>query len=98
MMLALGCIQALECNKNSCPTGVATQNPALMKGLVVADKKLRVANYQRKTVEAFVELMGAAGLESPGQLHRGLVYRRVWMHEIKRHDEIYPFAAIGSLL
>jgi hypothetical protein len=69
-----------------------------MKGLVVADKKLRVANYQRKTVEAFVELMGAAGLERPGQLHRGLVYRRVWMHEIKRYDEIYPYAAIGSLL
>eukprot|EP00903_Cladosiphon_okamuranus_P000732 g730.t1 len=34
MMLALGCIQALECNKNSCPTGVATQDPELVAGLV----------------------------------------------------------------
>ena len=38
MMLALGCIQALECNKNICPTGVATQDPSLMKGLDINDK------------------------------------------------------------
>ena len=38
MMMALGCIQALECNKNTCPTGVATQDPYFMKGLVVEDK------------------------------------------------------------
>jgi len=98
MMLALGCIQALECNTNTCPTGVATQNPDLMKGLVVDNKKFRVANYHRKTVEAFIELLGAAGLERPDQLHRGLVYRRVWMHEVKRYDEIYPYAEVGSLV
>lgn len=97
MMLALGCIQALECNKNTCPTGVATQDPKLIKGLVVDNKKFRVANYHRKTVEAFVELLGAAGLEHPSQLHRGLVYRRVWMHEVKRYDEIYPYVEIGSM-
>lgn len=39
MMLALGCIQALKCNSNQCPTGVATQDKSLMKGLVVTDKK-----------------------------------------------------------
>ena len=39
MMMALGCIQALECNKNTCPTGVATQIPELAAGLVVSDKK-----------------------------------------------------------
>jgi len=98
MMLALGCIQALECNKNTCPTGVATQDPQLMKGLVVDSKKFRVANYHRKTVEAFVELLGAAGLEHPSQLHRGLVYRRVLMHEVKRYDEIYPYVETGSLI
>lgn len=97
MMLALGCIQALECNTNTCPTGVATQDPKLMNGLVVNDKKFRVANYHRKTVEAFVELLGAAGLEHPSQLHRGLVYRRVWMHEVKRYDEIYPYVEVGSM-
>src|SRR5690606_5701834 len=45
MMLALGCIQALECHRNTCPTGVATNDPRLTRGLVVADKWQRVFNY-----------------------------------------------------
>ena len=43
MMMSLGCIQALECNKNTCPTGVATQDPYFMKGLVIEDKQARAA-------------------------------------------------------
>jgi hypothetical protein len=42
MMFALGCIQALKCNSNACPTGVTTQNPELTAGLVPEDKALRV--------------------------------------------------------
>ena len=38
MMLSLGCIQALECNKNTCPTGIATQKPELVKGLSVKEQ------------------------------------------------------------
>ena len=52
MMLALGCIQSLECNKNTCPTGVATQDPDLYEGLVVADKTQRVANFHQATVHS----------------------------------------------
>lgn len=44
-MLALGCIQAMQCNKITCPTGVATHDPALQKGLDPVDKAQRVANY-----------------------------------------------------
>ena len=55
MMMAVGCIQALECNKNTCPTGVATQDEELVKGLVVGDKSRRVASYQKETIKAFVE-------------------------------------------
>lgn len=44
-MFALGCIQALKCNTNKCPTGVATQDENLMKGLVVEDKSERVYQY-----------------------------------------------------
>src|SRR5690606_35508956 len=54
MMMAVGCIQALQCNTNKCPTGVATQDPQLTVGLVVDDKKTRVANYHRSTVKNFV--------------------------------------------
>ena len=57
MMIAIGCIQALECNLNTCPTGVATQDEELVKGLVVENKATRVANFHHKTVESFIELM-----------------------------------------
>lgn len=98
MMLALGCIQALECNKNTCPTGVATQDPELISGLVIADKKLKVANFHRHTVEAFVELMAAAGLDHPNKINRTQVYRRVSASKVKRYDQIYPYLTPGCLL
>jgi len=44
-MFALGCIQALRCHQNTCPTGVTTHNKRLQRGLVVEEKYLRVANY-----------------------------------------------------
>lgn len=98
MMMALGCIQALECNKNTCPTGVATQDPYYMKGLVVADKVDRVANFHRNTVESFVELMGAAGLDHPDKINRTHIYRRVFMNMVKTYEEIYPTLPEGCLL
>jgi hypothetical protein len=44
-MFALGCIQALRCHQNTCPTGVTTHNKRLQRGLVVEEKSERVANY-----------------------------------------------------
>ena len=90
MMMALGCIQSLECNKNTCPTGVATQDRALVRALVVDEKKVRVASYHEETLKGFVELMAAAGLDSGAKLDRTHIYRRVNMREIMRYDEIYP--------
>jgi glutamate synthase domain-containing protein 2 len=52
MIMALGCIQALECNKNTCPTGVDTQDPYYMNGLVVEDKKVNPFEIRFKRVEA----------------------------------------------
>ena len=46
-MFALGCIQALQCNKNTCPTGITTHNKRLQQGLDVGDKTQRVANYNK---------------------------------------------------
>jgi glutamate synthase domain-containing protein 2 len=98
MMLALGCIQALECNRNNCPTGITTQDPGLVAGLVVADKKQRIANFHQGTVKGVAELLAAAGLDLMSQLDRSLIYRRVSALEVMRLDEIYPPVEAGSLL
>jgi len=98
MMLSLGCIQALECNTNTCPTGVATQNPKLYLGLNVDDKKVRVANYHHETIKAAVELMAAAGIDHPERLHRSHIYRRVSANQIQTYAEMYPYLLKNSLL
>ncbi|MFZ9886172.1 MAG: FMN-binding glutamate synthase family protein [Myxococcota bacterium] len=97
MMFALGCIQALKCNSNKCPVGVATQDPKLVKGLDVDDKAIRVANFHKKTVDALLELTGAAGLDSPADLHPELLIRRISQTEVKSIAEIYPTLEWGCL-
>lgn len=98
MMMALGCIQALECNRNTCPVGVTTNDPHLMRGLVVEDKKHRVANYHRETIHSFVELMAASGHKDVRQINRADVTRRVENNISMRYDEVYPYIVKGCLL
>lgn len=97
MMMAVGCIQALQCNTNKCPTGVATQDPSLSVGLVVEDKKTRVANYQQATVKNFVELLGASGLDNMGNITRSHIYRRISLNEMLTFEEIFPSIPVGSM-
>jgi glutamate synthase domain-containing protein 2 len=96
MMMALGCIQALECNKNICPTGIATQNPELMNGLVVKDKSERVANYHRETVHSVIDLLSATGHNAIEELTRYDMNRRISQMGVRRFDEIYPLVDIGD--
>ncbi len=98
MMFALGCIQALRCNSNMCPTGVATQNPELVAGLHVGDKTQRVARYHKETVRSFFEVLGAAGCERPSDLHAWNIMRRISPTEIRNYSEIYPSVEPNSLL
>ena len=98
MMLALGCIQALECNKNICPTGVATQDPDLMKGLDVNDKYIRVMRYHKETVKSVRDLLSATGHVSLGELNRYDINRRVSHSNVNRYDEIYPIIEKGSFI
>lgn len=98
MMLALGCIQALQCNTNHCPTGVATQDPYLMNGLVVAQKNRRVANFQKASVKSFAEILGAMGFAHPKQLRPRHLMRRISLSQVKDYSEIYPFINDGDLL
>src|SRR5690606_3150236 len=98
MMMAVGCIQALMCNTNKCPVGVATQDPKLSVGLVVEDKKQRVANFHRATVHSFVELLGASGLDKMENITLSHIYRRISFQSMLTYEEIFPSYETGSFL
>lgn len=98
MMLALGCVQSLSCNTNRCPTGVATQDPRLAKGLDPADKSVRVFQYHKKTVHALMDMLSSTGHQSITDLNRTHIFRRVNQQSVKRYDEIFPLVKRGSLL
>ena len=98
MMFALGCIQALKCNSNECPTGVATQKPGLVIGLDVDHKRARTARYHDETVMAFYELLGAAGLRHPSELMPHHIHRRIAPHEVRDYGELYEWLEPGQLL
>lgn len=98
MMMALGCIQALRCNTNECPTGVATQRPELVVGLDVNHKEVRVANYHRETLKTVAELVGAMGLTHTSGLRPWHLMKRTGLSDIHHYGEIYEFIDEGSLL
>lgn len=98
MMMAVGCIQALKCNTNACPTGVTTQDPSLVAGLVVKDKRTRVASYHKDTVEAVREILGSMGLSKPSDLRPWHVMRRIGSTEVRHYGEIHDFLKDGALL
>ena len=69
-MFSLGCIQALQCNKNTCPTGITTHDPSLQKGLDIADKSIRVANYVKNLQDEVNLIAHSCGVSQPRQLNR----------------------------
>jgi glutamate synthase domain-containing protein 2 len=69
-MFALGCIQALQCNKNTCPTGITTHDKKLHAGLVVSEKAERVANYARNMVYEVGVIAHSCGVKEPREFRR----------------------------
>ena len=98
MMLALGCIQALRCNSNHCPTGVATQASSLVAGLVPSDKRVRVANYHQETMESVSEILGAMGIRHPQDLRPWHLLRRTTPTAIQHYGEILTALEPGDFL
>jgi glutamate synthase domain-containing protein 2 len=92
-MFALGCIQALKCNKNTCPTGITTHQPHLIDGLDPAEKSVRVANYHANVVHDVEVLAHSCGVREP----RGL--RRRHMRVVQQDgrsvamDRLWPYPA-----
>ncbi len=69
-MFSLGCIQALQCNKNTCPTGITTHDEKLQRGLDPVLKSERVANYVRNMVYEVGMIAHACGVTTPRELNR----------------------------
>lgn len=69
-MFSLGCIQALRCHTNACPTGIATHNKRLQRGLVVTEKRERVANYARNMNKEIDMIAHVCGLRHAREFTR----------------------------
>ena len=89
-MFALGCIQALQCNKNTCPTGITTHDKDLQKGLVVKSKKVRVANYIKNLEKELRIIANSCGVKRPRDLNRSHARIAIEHGKSLTLEEIYP--------
>lgn len=95
-MFSLGCIQALQCNKNTCPTGITTHDAKLQRGLNPKLKSERVAHYARNMIYEVGMIAHACGVSSPRELNR--THARVVQENglSTRLDMLYPEVPIGK--
>lgn len=90
-LLAEGCIMALKCHTNQCPTGITTQDPRLRRGLDPQDKYVKVANYNMVLQRSLLMFLKTAGVRTPWELTRA--HLSVVMEPMveKRMDQIHPY-------
>ena len=89
-MFALGCIQALQCNKNTCPTGITTHNKKLQYGLDPKNKAVRVANYVKNMNKELGILAHSCGVPEPRCLKRYHARIRLESGKSVSMEELYP--------
>jgi len=89
-MFALGCIQALQCNKNTCPTGITTHNPRLQRGLDPADKSQRVKAYIENIVHEVCVIAHSCGVREPRRLRRYHARLVIGNGRSVPLDQLYP--------
>jgi glutamate synthase domain-containing protein 2 len=90
-MLAVGCIQAQKCHNGHCPTGVATQNRRLTRGLDPTDKSVRLANYVGSLRHELVRLANAMGVDHPAHVPHDAVEIRLSATETTTVRELYGY-------
>ncbi|WP_419740123.1 FMN-binding glutamate synthase family protein [Ruegeria sp.] len=98
MMFAVGCIQALHCNTNRCPSGVATQDPVRGRAVNVPQKRQRVHRYHDATLESFRELLGAMGKSTVAELHPRDILRRTADEREHSYAQMHTILEEGALL
>ncbi|MEO8813650.1 MAG: FMN-binding glutamate synthase family protein [Mycobacterium sp.] len=98
MMMAIGCIQAQRCHTNTCPSGVATQDPRRSRALHVGDKSIRVQRYQEATVRHAMEMMASLGVRHPAELSPRMLHKRTSSSTIRSYAELYEWLRPSQLL
>jgi len=90
-MFSLGCIQALKCNKNTCPTGITTHNKRLQKGLDPADKSVKVANFCKNMIHEVEVISHSVGVGRPRLMKRKHVRIMQTDGTSMAMDDRYPY-------
>ncbi|MEW6690300.1 MAG: FMN-binding glutamate synthase family protein [Pseudomonadota bacterium] len=90
-MFSLGCIQALRCHQNTCPTGVTTHNKRLQRALVVEEKYLRVANYANNMNREIDMIAHSCGVRHARELRREHVRIVQANHQSIALNMLYPY-------
>ncbi|GAB6987061.1 glutamate synthase-related protein [Nocardioides pyridinolyticus] len=90
-MLAVGCVQAQKCHTGECPTGVATQNKWLARGLDPVEKSDRVANYVRTLRRDLLKVAETCGVEHPALIGPGSVELLDTLSDGRLLDEVYDY-------
>jgi glutamate synthase domain-containing protein 2 len=83
-MMSIGCIQAKICHTNRCPSGVATQNQWLQRGINVPLKSERMAQYFKTFRKELIEITHAAGYEHPCQFNMADIEMNVDDHNLSK--------------
>ncbi len=97
-MFSVGCIQAMRCQTNACPAGVATQDKRRQRGLVVTDKAQRVCNYHRNTLDDLAQVVAACGLEHPSELSPSLLCHRTSALHHKTYKHLFNWHEPNELV
>jgi glutamate synthase domain-containing protein 2 len=90
-MFSLGCIQALSCHTDHCPSGVATQDPRRGQKLDVTDKAERVRWFHENTVRALAQMLAAAGLNHPSELGPEHIMRRIGPGDVRSYATLFHY-------
>jgi glutamate synthase domain-containing protein 2 len=97
-MFSVGCIQARRCHTDTCPTGVATQNPRRAAAIDVLGKSLAVRNFHDATIGSFLDITGAMGCSTPDALTRSLIHHRPEHGPARTFAEVHPTVKSGAFL
>jgi len=98
MLFAIGCIQALRCNTNTCPTGITTNDPRRKRAIVIKEKAVHVKNFHAISITRFQDMLGAMGLSDPKQLNPNLIFLRTNETTESTYGDAFHYVEPGNFL